>query len=483
VTGVALDPRLPLMAAIARARPAYAGLFAAGGRTLGAFIQDFARAELPAIQGREDYIAQAELQVRLAQGAPMAARVRARLERSPLVFTANHLCMESMPLTVQSMLVASLGEDPGGALPVEASGLVPADNQSFPAGLLLARRHQGKPLRVPLLDLSKRQRRQMTLGLPPYGAEALAQAGHRVRDLAEAGLIGAGERGALDWALEAVFGCPDVLDCQDFRTQAMTATPKLWAAWFAPEARAAVPPLAYLASESVRTPLLIDDLRNPDTPVNRLLFDPVLRDQVLRRLDGVPCCWSGFGRDSGSAFLWEITPERRTSPLWVDGDDLVTAAGRRIPLEPSALVDGLEAGTLVATTCLGLTLGLVRGLVQVGGFNQVDYLGAIQRGLAAALAVAGYGPWAERLGTPLPAMLTAGFAPVAVAFADDAATSAGGFELLAHGGLDLAELERIRALTLGEALAMELPGIARMVLGADPGPAPHPPERLVLIRP
>jgi hypothetical protein len=30
---------------------------------------------------------------------------------------------------------------------------------------------------------------------------------------------------------------------------------------------------------------------------------------------------------------------------------------------------------------------------------------------------------------------------------------------------------------------MELPGIARMVLGADPGPAPHPPERLVLIRP
>jgi hypothetical protein len=323
----------------------------------------------------------------------------------------------------------------------------------------------------------------MTLGLPPFGPDALAQAGRRVRELAEAGRIGAGEREALDWALESVFGCPEVLGCRDFATQAMTATPKLWAAWFAPEARAAVPPLAYLASESVRTPLLIDDLRNPDTPVSRLLFDPVLREQALQRLDGVPCCWTGFGKDGGSAFLWEVTPERRTSPLGVAGHDLVTATGRRIPLEPSALVDGLEAGTLVATTCLGLTLGLVRGLVQVGGFNQVDYLGAIQHGLAAALAAAGYGPWAERLGTPLPAMLTAGFAPVAAAYADGLVTSSGGFELMAHGGLDLAELERIRALTLQEALALELPGIARMVLGTDPGLAPHPPERLVLIRP
>jgi hypothetical protein len=482
VSVAALDPLPPLLAAIARARPAYAGLFAEG-RSLGAFVQGFARAELPAIQGRADYIAQVELQVRLAQGAQPAARVRARLERSPLVFTANHLCLESMPLTVQSMLVAALGEDPGGALPVEASGLIPADNQSFPVGLLLARRHQGKPLRVPLLDLSKRQRRQMTLGLPPYGADALVQAGRRVRELAAAGLIGAGERGALDGALEAVFGCPEVLGALDFRTQAMAATPKLWAAWFAPEARAAVPPLAYVASESVRTPLLIADLRNPDTPVSRLLFDPRLRDQALRRLDGVPCCWTGFGRDGGSAFLWEITPERKTSPLVADGHHLVTAAGRRIPLEPSALVDGLEAGSLVATTCLGLTLGLVRGLVQVGGFNQVDYLGSIQRGLAAALAAAGYGPWAERLGTPLPAMLTAGFAPVAAGYADGTVTSAGGFELMAHGGLDLAELARMRAMTLRDALALELPGIARMVLGAAPSPAPQPPEPLVLIRP
>jgi hypothetical protein len=482
----------PLLAAIVRARPVYAQLLAEGERTLGAYVQGFSAVTLPAIQSRSDYIAQVERQVSAAQGGLLGAKVRARLERSPVVFTANHLSMESMPLTVQSMLVAALGEPPGGALPVDASGLIPADNASFPAGLLLSRRSEGKALRIPVLDLPKRLRHQLTMLLDPFRAEDLLRARERMLALADSARIGAREARALSWILSDLLPSPGVLDQVDFRGQAMAATTGFWPAWFTPESREHLPQLCYFHGESVRTPLLVQDLLEPGTLANRLLFDRALREAVLLALDGVPCCWTGAGQQSGSAFLWKVDANRRTTRLVVEGDALVTVEGLRIPLEPAVLVEGLLAGTLVPTSFLSLTLGLARGLVQVGGFNQVGYLAAMQQGLAEALAATGHAQWAECLRRPLPPMLTAAFAPVAACYADGLVASAGGIELMAHGGLGPADLERMRGLTLRDALALELPGIARMVLGeqaarerAGPEGAPGADrlQRLVVVRP
>jgi hypothetical protein len=486
----------PLLAAIARARPVYGRLFAEGERTLGAFVRAFAAVPFPAIQSRSDYIAQVERQVSAAQGGLLAAKVRARLERSPVVFTANHLGLESLPLTVQSLVVAALGEEPGGALPVEASGLIPADNASFPVGFTLARRSGGRALRLPVLALPRRMRHRLTMLLEPFQAADLDQAQAAAQALAATGQIGAGEFRALGGLLSTVLRSSGVLDRQAFSGQAKAANGRFWETWFTPEALDALPALAYSQIEAIRTPLLVDDLRAPATLANRLLFDRALREAVLRGLDGVNCCWTGGGKQGGSAFFWEVGPAGKAARLIAEGDCLVAEGGRRIPLEPSPLVDELLAGTLVPTSFLSLTLGLARGLVQVGGFNQVDYLASIQEGLAEALAATGYSEWAGRLRRPLPPMLTAAFAPVAACYADGLVASAGGIELMAHGGLDLADLERMKSLSLREALALELPGIARMVLGdraarelAGPGPdvvgVPGPDllERLLVVRP
>ncbi|HJV22255.1 MAG TPA: hypothetical protein VJ570_06150 [Holophagaceae bacterium] len=453
------------MTAIARVRPVYSRLFAEGDASLGHFLARFSAATLPPLQDRWDYIAEVEAHAKLSQGEDLAARVRARLTRSPLVYTANHLCVECMPLTVQSMIVAALGEDPAEALPVEASALIPADNASYPVGLMLARRHQGKPLRVPILDLSNKQKRQMTLGLDPYGEADLAQAEVRVRSLLKAGHLGEREAQALHATLDGILRAPDVVGRPTFREQVTSATPRLWERWFTPEARRRVPPLAYATFESIRTPLLIRDLEDPGAPLHRLFFDPALRGAVLEALEGVPCCWTGAGRAGGSALLWEVTDQRRTSPLIAEGGNLLTADGRRIPLEPAAILEGLRGGTLVPTSFLSLAVGLVRGLVQVGGFNQVDYLAAMQLGLSRAMASTGYGAWAARLAQPLPALLTAGLAGLLATYAEDPAQSAGGMEILAHGGLGPHDLDRLSTLSLREAMGLELPGIARMVLG------------------
>ncbi|MBI3129942.1 MAG: hypothetical protein HYZ13_01155 [Acidobacteria bacterium] len=455
----------PVMTAIARVRPVYSRLFAEGDASLGHFLAEFSSAYLPPLQDRSDYIAEVEAHARASQGEALAARVRARLTRSPLVYTANHLCVECMPLTVQSMIIAALGEDPAEALPVEASALIPADNASYPVGLMLARRHEGKPLRVPILDLSNKQRRQMTLLLDPFGEADLAKAEARVRSLVAAGYLGEREAHALEATLSGILRAPEVVGRPTFREQVTSATPRLWERWFTPEARRRVPPLAYATFESIRTPLLIRDLEDPGSPIHRLFFDAALRGAVLEALDGVPCCWSEAGRGGGSALLWEVTDQRRTSPLVAEGGHLLASDGRRIALEPAPILEGLRGGNLVPTSFLSLATGLVRGLVQVGGFNQVDYLAAMQLGLSRAMASTGYGEWAARLAPPLPALLTAGLAGLLATYADGPAQSAGGMEVLAHGGLSPGDLDQLTSLSLREAMGLELPGIARMVLG------------------
>jgi len=451
--------------AIAQHRPLYADLLAAGDEPVAALMQALAAARIPALQDPGDYIEQFARRVAAAQGDAAAHKLRARLARCPLVFTANHLCLECLPLTVQSLLIAAFAEAPGSILPVMALGLIPADNISYPIGLQLARRSAGKPLRLPVLDLSNRLRRQVTLRLDPYSAVDVDAAGRRLDTMAANGLVGEAELRALRWVLHEVLAHPALLSGPSFAAQIEAALPRLWNAWYAPSLRGAVPDIAYVTSEAVCTPLVIADLQNPDTLVHRLFFDPVLRNELLRRLDGVPCCWTDGGRSGGSALLWEVTAERRTSALLIDNDAFVTASGKRIALSPAALVDGLESGNLVPTSFLSLIVVMARGFAQIGGFNQIDYLAAMQRGLSAALAASGYRQWAEQIAAPQPTMLTAGLTAVLVRYGNGDISAAGGIELIAHGGLRADQLERAKSLALSEALAPELPNVARMVLG------------------
>lgn len=443
----------PWLVALARERPAYAELLAEEDLSLEGYGRRFRDARPPALQDRGDHAEALAVAAEASQGQEAATRVRRRMAESPLVFTANHLCLETLPLTVQSTLLAGLGEAPEGILPVEASALIPGDNASFPVGLLLGRREASRPLRLLLLDLSRRQRRQMTLLLPPYTAGDLDRAEAEVAQRAACGELRPAEAEGLFRMLREVLRAPDLLARPSFRAQAEAATPRLWDRWFTPEARAQMPPLAYAAFEAVRTELLIRDLETPGSPLHRLLLHPPVREAVLQALDGVPCCWTEGGRRGGSALLWEVTAEHRASPLVVEDGALRGATGSRFPLEAKALLEALREGRLLPTSFLGLALGLVRGLVQVGGFHQIDYLARMQQGLARAFASTGHADWARAL-APGHAFLTAGLSAVAASFGDGEIEAAGGVELFAHGGLGPSALRRMRALTLREALAL-----------------------------
>lgn len=445
-------------------------------RHLDSYVRDFFSVKPSALQDRSDFTEAMSARVAEAQGVAMGARVKARLERSPVINTANHLCLECLPLTVQSMIVAGLGEDPEGVLPVDACASIPADNLSYPAGLQLARPGAAGCVRLPILNLSKKGRRQVTWLLDPFQREDLDRAGSKVALLFHEGAISSIENSALIHVIFDVLAAPDILDRPSFQEQVSVATPRLWDAWFTPGARLAMPALAYTPGESIRIPLLVKDLQREDTLANRMVFDPTLRQEVMARLDGIPGCWTDGGQRGGSALFWQIGMEKRTLPLRLEGERLYTQDGGFFPLEPEALVDGLERGTLLPTTFLNLSIGMARGLVQVGGFNQVDYLATIRNALAGALETAGYLDWAAKLsGTALP-MLTAGLAAIALDSGQGGIHTAGGMDLLARGGLTAAELLEIRNLSLWEAMALELPGIAKILSAPGQGPPPPLPE-------
>jgi hypothetical protein len=461
-----LDLADPFLRALADRRPTLAALFTSGQPSLLAFLRTFRDAALPAMQDRNDYIEAVATTLLASQGQDAARRARTRLQDSPVVYTANHLCLESMPLTVQSMVLAGLVEPADGILPVEACGLIPADNASYPSGLLLDRIVQGKLLRLPILDLSKRQRRQMTLGLEGFRAVDLARAARRVDEMTAEGTLSAAMRDALHRVLNEILGSPDVLGADRFLRQAERANPRLWQAWYAPEVRGDVRPLAYLTSETLRQPLLLADLQDRSSLIARVLFEPELRTDLLRRLNGVPCCWTDEGRSGGTAFFWAVTTEGRTVPLALQNDALIGDEGP-FPLEPDALLEAVETGRLVPSIFLNLTLGLARGLIQIGGFSQLDYLARMQQGIADALAHIGDTASALRLGPPLPPMFTAGLAGLAVKHLPEGIVSAGGLSLIAHGGLTRRDLDRLHRLTLADAMLLELPGLTRMVVGDE----------------
>lgn len=462
----------PVLAGLAGTRPLFSSLLEKGDLDLESYTRAFFSADLPALQDRSDYVEQMAGEVAVAQGKAAGERIRTRLQRSPVVNTANHMCLECLPLTVQSMILGALGEEPGGMLPVEACAIIPADNASYPPGLLLARRggdtQEGKHLRVPILNLSWKLRRQVSWLLEPYQPLDLSRAVGNIAELFHQGSISEAEHRALQFIVKEVLAAPDLLARSTFREQVGAAVPRLWDAWFAADARSTMPGLAYTTAESVRMPLLLRDIRHTGTLAYSILFDPGFRQGLMKALDGIPGCWTDGGRGAGSALFWEVDVERRTHPLTLDSGHLISRSGTRIPLNPEAIAEALSKGTLMPTIFLSMALGLARGLVQIGGFSQIEYQAAMQSGLSRALANHGYSDWSTKLSRLLPPMLTAGLAGVLVQYANQTMQCAGGVELIANGGLRIEDLAKLRSMTLREAIALQLPGISRALLGETP---------------
>lgn len=509
------------------------------GMTLEHYAEELLQNPAQALQSRED-VADVITQQAAMLGSQRARALGEQVLNTPVIITANHHGPDFIGLTRQGVGVLALALSADQNVIVTACAGVPQNNLTYPRGIALAREQvkavidpktqqpvvgdDGQvltkilPVRINITPDSQRDTlvatsapvtREMIVGDGKKNKGARGQ----VENMLAAGTISAEEAHALEAVLEDYLD-PEVLSQPTFSDQITLLNDKLWKKEFSADLAQEIPGLAYLELEGVVGGLLEKDLRNPNSLVYQLFFDPSLRQTVLEKLDGVDACWSidklakltdtdhpletqerieTMG-GAGTMFFTGVDAKGRRVPLMLVGEQVVQEGDRRVaktfpstqikpemalflrgtdksgnaisvPFTPEALINGLQQKTIIPSVFTDFAEILSRGLRAHGGFNQGNYYPRIKGGIVDALQEQGRANWAKVIDTVPTDNLTAGLM-FAVARYGEQLKAAGGIDLVANP-LTQADYNKLRHLTVREAFLFGAPEMYRVVCPAE----------------
>ena len=454
------------------------------------YAESFFRYRAQSIQPRDDFIEVVSGYARRLLGGETAALLERHFSDTPVALTANHHGVDYKSLTVHGTIIFALPRllesSPGSVpvVPVLAFGIVPLNNFSFPRGIILSREKEvvEQPAakartyrKVPVIPVKFSQTLVSVTG--PITTQMVSRALGEVERLFAEGAILESERKSLSALLREEYAGEEVLSLPDYSDQAVVLNRAVWKRIFAPPLRDEIPDLAYLEMERVAAALLEKDIRDADSMFHNLLFDPLLREELLHALEDQVGCWNlkkldelskraAQGRPGpedfrgcGTAFFWQVDQKGRRVPLMLTKHGSqpalsgITAGGEiSVPLTPKALCQGLRERKLLPCLFSSFAvLAFARGIKCLGGFYQVDYLPAMQRGLLHALESRGFHDWAKKIALVPTANFVTGMNIALVHYPNGETASAGAIEIAAAGGLTQKNLEGIKTLTVEEA--------------------------------
>lgn len=420
-------------------------------------------------------------------GEPVTSKLRDRLVGRKVILTANHHGVDYFGLTIQGSLIFSLGEATDGIVPILACGNVPLNNATFGRGILLAR--PGSRLNV----FSNKYAHCLVSAAPGMTPEMVNNAKIQLRDLKSQKKIGAPEESALGVTLDYYHGSK-VMEQKNYSDQSVLINGQLWNEIFSADSKSQKPDIAYIEQEKIVAELVKKDLSNQGSFMFKVLFDDQLRNRVLDNLSSVYGCWDKSKLDqllnpdvqdaerkelvvgAGTAFFWGVDGKGERFPLALkeagDGKKLVRIdkpqLGFEVPFTPDALAEHLETGELLPSLFITFTsLAFVRGYKCYGGFMQTDYLTSMKEKLALSLQETSHQSWSDQVLTVPTENYTTGMIVAVAAFADGLIQPAGTIELMAKGGLDENDLNKIGRLTIKEANALGLPDMYSIIYRED----------------
>ncbi|MGE4297215.1 MAG: hypothetical protein AB7E47_04225 [Desulfovibrionaceae bacterium] len=482
--GGGLRERLP---GVARVMDQY------GRLTLAEYCRTFSVNHATPPQSAADFVAVCSDYARRLLGDTIADRLARRLERHPVVLTANHHCVDYHSLFVQGNILFGLAlafDDafapcPDEVVPILAFGTVSMGNQVNPRGIVLSRDCTSLPerysqvrkqVRVNIFPAS--MRRTMVTLAPAFTRSMVGLGVKGARQLRRDKIIGDVECATVESLLHKEYLDPRVLAMPSYSDQAVLLNSKVWRRLFAADMGRDLPELAALEIEEVVARLMEHDLANPDSLLYRVLFDTGLRSHVLRNLDGAYGCWEieslvqcldpgmsirvreDVAGKSGTFFFWGRGPKDRhiryamglhegdLHLMAIDGDGVVNV----VPFTPEALAQGVRERTLFPSLFTSfLTVALARGIKCYGGFWQSDYLPIMQKGVCDALAACGQTTLAAQVGSVPTANYVTGMTMAVAEYPDGLVRPAGTVEIAIKGGLDRSDLARLATITVEEA--------------------------------
>jgi hypothetical protein len=268
------------------------------------------------------------------------------------------------------------------------------------------------------------------------------------------------------------------MDQSSYSDQAVLLNNLIWKRVFQAESRRTE--LIYLELEKIVENVLQFDLKNKNSLIYKVMFDPLLRETVLHELDGARACWNldqlmqrtHFGllddfdkisaNGSGTIFFWGINEAGRRIPLYLvsagDKDESFKGIDDhnqhwQLTYSPEAILDALSAGRLLPSlfTCF-LVLAFARGVRCIGSYFQGEYLPMMQAGLVNALKkIPAYDEIAIQVEKVESNFYLSGMLPVMTIVENDFIVPAGPVEIAAGGGLTNDDIETMLSIKVRDA--------------------------------
>lgn len=466
-----------------------------GTQSLAEYSQTFARNEAEPIQPREEVAKVAGKYTERLLGPVVARKVEQRLVEKPVLLTANHHGPDFLNITLQSDIIFALGENSDGVVPIFAGGIVPLNNLSYGRGILLSREQQNPdnpsrtvPARITIFPKGEGER--MVSVTPAFTQKQVNDAFSEVDSLDRKGIIGNAEKRMLRWVLRQDYRDPIVLNQRSYSDQSVILNNRLWKRYFANDVRENIPDMVYLEMEKVVSDLLEKDLKNPESFVYQLMFEPNFRRNATESLNGVYGCWDNaklhtlndptvkgnerrkFLQGAGTAFFAGIDQKGRRVPFELIEDaenprlSGIDDSGNKtdLPFTPDAIISGLKEGKILPSIFTSYAeLAFAHGYKCYGGFMQTDYLTNMRNGLVDALETIGNHKWASQVTSVPTENYTAGMTFVVARYTDGTIQPAGGIEIMSKGGLAAEDITKIKNLRVTDANLIGLPGMYPLV--------------------
>ena len=449
--------------------------------SLGSYLETFTRPPVSPFQDRQElFDAICQYSAPLL-GENLAERACRDLAANPVVLTTNHHGVDYFSQSVQGSILFALrslsGISPATTITILAVGNVPLNNASYPRGVLLYPRlvtfADTIPHKMPIFP--DRMKRQMVFTAPPIDNNMVSAALKRLRGIEKQKDLTPEIARTMISLLQKEYSRADIAKLPDYSSQSVVLNDRLWSRMFANVD--SPPKRLYLEFESVAGILLQNDLYNPESLVQRVLFHSQIRERVLANLDKTNGCWNrsllGTGVASntkrrqaaditggGTMFFWGVDSRGRRIPLCIEGSEKPMLRGIddrghgfEILWAAEELAEGLRQKRLIPSlfTCF-LSVAFARGVNCIGGYFQNRYLPDMQRGLVDALDHdSGDRRAARCIGEVSTGFYLDSMIAVASEFEGKYLIPAGPVEMIAGGGLKQRDVDRILSLSVSEA--------------------------------
>lgn len=358
-----------------------------GEKTLFRYSQDFMDVnKSPRLDVRkQELIDTAEELISKRLGAGVAAKVAVQLRKLPLVSTADHHAPIDHPFFVNSNIISALPyfdySDPDVRyLVIFSFSSISLNNASaYPRGIEFHGTMNDSASIVRLPILPDKLKMSVVYGLRPFSREDLMKAKQELAKKEMNGEIGAGLGNKIRELLEADFGSDDALSAPDLASQITKINFHLWQKFFHGGIRK-MPDLVYLEIETLVTELLLRfHLKNKNSPIYRVLFDPPWRELALQYFNNLA---GGFSQEKkwGTYLFWAVDPKLHRIRLELDTAKLFSSKRTfEFELDPETIASALRSKKIFPSMLLCyLMVSFYYGMKCLGGFCQVHDLTMIK---------------------------------------------------------------------------------------------------------